>query len=124
MQMMAGPVTRAGDGHALLLTAGELRDRLFELLVGKVDLARDLAHLAVDLVLLCLLDPEAEGDVVVYGHRREERVALEHDADVAVLDGDARDVAALDHDGALRRLDEARDGAARWSCRSRRGRGR
>ena len=105
--MIAGPVTRARDGHALLLAAGELGHGLFELLVAQIDLFRDLAHLAVDLVLLHLLDLQAEGDVVVHRHRREEGVALEDDADVAVLDGDVGDVLPPDDDAALRRLDEA-----------------
>ena len=103
----------ARDGHALLLAAGELGDCLLELLVGKVDLLRDLAHLAVDLVLLQLLDLQSEGDVVVHRHSREEGVALEDDADVAVLDGDMGDVAVLDHNRAGDGLDEAGDGAQR-----------
>ncbi len=102
---------RAGDGNALLLAAGELRDGLFELIVGKIHLAGDLAHPAVDLILFRLLDLQAEGDVVIHRHRGKKRIALEHDADAAVLDGNAGDVAVLDHDAAAGRLDKARDGA-------------
>ena len=98
---------RAGDGDALLLTAGELGDGLLELLVGEVHLLRDRADLRVDLRLFHLLDLQAEGDVVIDRHRREQGVALEDDADVAVLDGDMGDVLAADDDAALGGLDEA-----------------
>ena len=104
---------RTGNRHALLLSAGELRYRLFELLVGKIDLFGDGADLFVHLRLAQLLDAQTERDVVVHGHRREERIALEHDADVPLLDGDMGDIPIADEHLPLRRLDEAGDGAER-----------
>ena len=106
---------RAGDGDALLLAAGELRHGFPELLVRKIDLFGDGADFFVHLGLLHFLDAQTERDVVVHGHRREERVALEHDADVPILDGHMGDVLIADEHLALRRLDEAGNGAER--CR-------
>ena len=101
----------AGDGHALLLAAGQLGHSLLQLLVAQVHLAGDVPHTLVDLCLFRLLDLQAEGDIVVDGHGGEQGVALEHDADVAVFDGDVGDVPILHHHGALHRIDEAGDGA-------------
>ena len=100
---------RAGDGDALLLAAGELRHGFPELLVRKIDLFGDSADFFVHLGLLHFLDAQTERDVVVHGHRREERVALEHDADVPVLDGHMGDVLIADEHLALGRLDKAGD---------------
>ena len=102
---------RAGDGHTLLLAAGQLGHGLLQLLIAEIHLAGDVPHALVDLRALRLLDLQAEGDVVVDGHGGEQGIALEHDADVAVLNGDVGDVLFLDYHSALRRLDEAGDGA-------------
>ena len=102
-----------GDGYALLLAAGELGHGLLELLVGEVYLPGDLPDPLIDLRLLHLLDLEAEGDIVIDRHGGEQSVALEHDADVAILDGHMGDVPALDEDAPGGGLDEARDGPQR-----------
>ena len=104
---------RAGNGYALLLAAGQLADRLFQLLIGKIYLLGDVTHLLVDLGLAQLLDFQAEGDVVVYRHGGEQGVALEHDADVPLFDRHPGNIPAVDAHGAADRLDEARDGAQR-----------
>ena len=100
-----------GDGHPLLLAAGQLGHGLGQLLIRQIHLFSNLAHLLVDLRLFDLLDLQAEGDVVVHRHGGEQGVALKDDADVAVLDGHAGDVPPLYYHGALRRLDKAGDGA-------------
>ena len=104
---------RPGDGHTLLLAAGELGHGLLKLLVAEVHLFGDLPDARIDLRLLDLLDLEAEGDVVIDRHGGEQSVALEHDADVAVLDGYVGDVPSLDEDAAGGGLDKARDGPQR-----------
>ena len=104
---------RAGDGHALLLAAGELADRLGQLLVAQIHLFGDGVHLFRDLRLAQLFDLQTEGNVVPHGHRGEQRVALEHDADVALFDGHVGDVLALHPHRAADRLDKAGDGAQR-----------
>ena len=50
-----------------------------------------------------LAHAQAEGDIVEDGHVREERVALEHHADVAPIRRHGGDVAAVDHDAARAR---------------------
>ena len=103
----------AGDGHALLLAAGELGYRLGQLLVGQVDLPCDGVYLFLDFRLIQLLDLQAECDVVPHRHRGKQGVALEHDADVALLYGHAGDVLPLHVHAAGRGLDEPGDGAQR-----------
>ena len=102
---------RAGDGHALLLAAGELADGFFQLLVGKVYLPGDVPHLLVDLGLAQFLNFQAEGDVVVHRHGGEQGVALEHDADIPLFDRHPGNVLVVDAHRAADRLDEARNGA-------------
>ena len=66
------------------------------------------------LVQLCALDApalEPEGDVVGDRQVREERVALEHGVDVALVRRQAGDVAVAEVDGARGRLLEAADHA-------------
>ena len=104
---------RTGDGHALLLAAGKLADRLFQLFVGQVHLAGDSAHLIIDFLLFELLHLQAEGDVVIDRHGREKRIALKHDADVALFNGDMGNIHALDANRAGNRLNKAGDGAKR-----------
>ena len=103
----------AGDGHPLLLTAGKLGHSLLELLVGKIHLSSNLPDLLIDLSLLELLDLQAEGDVVIDRHGGEQSVTLEHDADVAVLDGHMGDVPSLDEHAAGNGFDKACDGPER-----------
>ena len=97
----------------MLLGGGELGHGLLKLFVGEIHLLGDLPHPLIDLRLLDLLHLQAEGDVVIDRHGGEERVALEHDADVAVLDGHVGDVPSLDEHAAGDGLDEARDGPER-----------
>ena len=101
----------AGDGDALLLTAGQLADRLFELLVGQIDLAGNFPHLLVDCRLFQLFELQAECDVVVHRHRWEQRIALEDDADVALFNRHMGDILLVHRHRAGDRLNKAGDGA-------------
>ncbi len=56
-------------------------------------------------------DLEAEGDVLRHGQVGEQRIGLEHHADVALVGLQPRDVLAADDDGAGGRLLEAGDHA-------------
>ena len=80
----------AGQGHPLLLSAGELAG---EAVVhpGQSDKVEDLGD-AFDTVLLGDPVPNVVGD----GHMREQRVVLEHHPDPALL---GRDVDTLTEDG-------------------------
>ena len=101
---------RAGDGDALLLTAGELG----HVAVGVVLKAYQTQHthdLLGDNVLRLLLDGQAEGDVVVDVHVREERVFLEHGVDLALVGRDVHDILAVEEDLALGGLQEAAEDA-------------
>ena len=93
----------AGDGDALLLTAGELG----HVAVGVVLKAHQTQHthdLLGNNVLRLFFDGQAEGDVVVDVHVREERVFLEHGVDLALVGRDVHDVLAVEEDLALGRL--------------------
>ena len=101
---------RAGDGDALLLTAGELG----HVAVGVVLKAYQTQHthdLLRDNILRLLLDGQAEGDVVVDVHVREERVFLEYGVDLALVGRDVHDVLAVKEDLALGGLQEAAEDA-------------
>src|SRR2546430_2198175 len=82
------PVTLAGkkfiDGDTLALAAGELLRLALEELADTQHLA-DLVHAAIDLLLGHAAQLQAEGDVVVDGHVRIQRVVLEDHRDVPVL---------------------------------------
>ena len=91
---------RATHGHPLALTAGERAGLALEELGEPEDVGR-LADALVDLRLRRLPQPEAEGDVVVDGEVRVERVALEDHGDVAVARGHVIDDALADSKHAL-----------------------
>jgi hypothetical protein len=79
--------------------------------LGQVDELERLCDApgALGLVELLVLQPER--DVLGHVEMREERVALEHRVDVALVGRDARDIAAVEHDPPARRLLEAGDHA-------------
>ena len=101
---------RPGNGDPLLLSAGKLGHGLLQLLVGKVHLFGNLPDPLVNLRLFQLLDLQAESDIVVNGHSGEQGIALEHDADVPVLDGNMGNVPVLDPDGPGNRVNKAGNG--------------
>ena len=75
------------DGHPV----GELRE---------VHELEQLVHPVLDLGLGTLADLQAEGDVLGHRHVLEDRVVLEHEADVALLRRQLGGVGALDADRA------------------------
>ena len=93
------------EGHPLLLTAGELA------WVPGPERAEphQLQH-ALDawaqLGLPHPAPPQAEGDVLEYGHVREERVRLEDQAEIPPMDGHSRDVLPREDDLSTIGLDE------------------
>ena len=98
---------RSSHRHPLALTAGE-RARLAVEERLEVEDPRRLLHALVDLRLLLLPETQAEGDVVVDGQVRVERVALEHHRDVPVARRDLVHDPVADPDLALGDLLEAR----------------
>ena len=97
---------RAGERHALLLTAREFRRQL-AFVAAEPDALDDLADAALRDVAWRLPHLEREGDVLRHRHMRKERVALEHHAEGARLGAAQRDVLALAHQAAGGRLLEA-----------------
>ncbi len=97
---------RPRHGHALLLPAGQRLDRT----VGErrhmheVEEAGDRRR---DLARRSALGLQAEGDVLRDCQVRKERVALEDDADVALVRRQARELAPIERDGARIRRREA-----------------
>jgi hypothetical protein len=86
-----------GQGHALLLPTRELAG-----VPGPQRAEPDELERALDpcsqLGLRHPAPPQAEGDVLEHRHVREERIGLKHEADIAAVDGNARDVLAGQHD--------------------------
>ncbi len=99
---------RTGERDALLLPARELL-RLALREPGEADELEHLGHAPLELVLRHALALEAEGDVVLDRHVREERVALEDRVDVALVGREPDDVLVAEEDPALGRLLEAAD---------------
>ena len=98
----------AGQRHALLLAARELaREAAGER--RESDQFQSFADAPRPVVGGHALHLEPERDVLRHGHMREERVALEHDAEAALGRLDGKQVAAFEPDGAAARLDETRD---------------
>ncbi len=99
---------RPAHRDALPLPAGELRRPPAEEIV-EAEHRADAADADADLVLRNLPLLEAEGEVLVHGHVRVQRVVLEHHRDVAVARGDVVDHAVADGDGSGRGLLQAGD---------------
>ena len=90
---------RAAHGHALPLAAGQ-RGRLALEVLLQAEHPGHLGDPAPDLVLRRLALLQAEGEVLLDGHVRVERVVLEHHRDVAVLGRQVVDDPAADGDRA------------------------
>ena len=97
-------------GDALALAAGQRGRLALEVLLQAEHLG-DLADPALDLVLGGLALLEAEGQVLLHGHVRVERVVLEDHRDVAVLGRQVVHDPAADADGPGGDLLQAGDGA-------------
>ena len=101
---------RAGEGDALLLAAREL----IGIAVGELRQLDELEHLldaGIDLGGAAMRHLEAEGDVVAHRHVGEQRIGLEHHADLALMRLQVGHVLAIDADRAARRGLEAGDHA-------------
>ena len=98
----------SGDGHPLLLAAGELVDPALAVTLQVHQLQHGL-HLLFDLLLGGLLDPKAEGDVVEDVQVREQGVLLEDGVDLPLVGGYLGDVRAVHQNLARGGHDEARD---------------
>jgi hypothetical protein len=103
---------RPGDRDPLALPAGHLVGHPIEHSLQFDDL-RGLVDPLVDLLFLVVAEAEAEGDVLVNVHVREQRDVLEDHRDPAVLRRQVRHVPLADADGALRGHRQPRDGLHR-----------
>ena len=101
---------RATHCDALTLAARESARLALEEVLDLEDARRALDPL-LDFLLRQLVELEAEGEVLLDGHVRIERVALEHHRDVALLRRQVVDDAVADPDLAVGDLLEARNHA-------------
>jgi len=101
---------RAGDGDALLLAAGELRGQA---LVHALESDEPQELAAPRMAGAGAHATHAQGKLNVVGdrHMTEERVVLKHEADVALLRGNMRDVTAMQRDAPVIHSRQARDRA-------------
>ena len=101
---------RARNRHALLLAAGKAGNAaLFK--ARQTDQRQHAADLLGGLFLILLTQIRAEGDVLRDVQMREERVALEHGVDRALIRRQADDVLPFIEDFAAGRLFKAADAA-------------
>jgi hypothetical protein len=89
----------AGDGDALLLAARKFGRATLQKSLDAQN-GRDFVDAAINFGLGRLEPSEAEGDVVVHGHVRIERIVLEHHRDVAIARRKIVDHAAVDRNQA------------------------
>ena len=101
---------RAGDGDALALAAGELRDGPVGI-AGKMDHGEKLDDALLLFFLADTADAQRICDVLADGEVREERQRLEDHAEFALVRGNVGDVLAIELDGAAGRQVEAGDHA-------------
>ena len=103
---------RTGECHTLTLSAGHLlRKALLEAV--EVDRVEHLHHALPDLRLRQIAAAQTERDILEDVHVREQRVALEHEAEVPLVQRHMGVVLAVEEDVALHRLGEAADQAER-----------
>ncbi len=89
----------AGERDALLLAPRQL-ERVALAEAGQADELQHFVDAGAALVGGDAGDPEAEADIVLDVHVREQRIGLEHHSDLALVRWQRRDVLAFDQDGA------------------------
>ena len=102
----------AGQGHPLLLAAGELPG-IALVHAGELYQGEHVLHPLPDLLLGQLLELQAEGHVFKHRHMGEQRVVLEENADVAAVGRDGGHIFAVHQDLPGGGLGEAGDHAQR-----------
>ena len=98
------------DGHPLALAAGELVGKP-PLQPAQIQQLEELRHTRRNVEPPPAFDAQSEGDVLEHVHGLEQRVALEDEANVALLHGHVVDALAADKDVALGRHLQAGDHA-------------
>ncbi|MNQ22351.1 hypothetical protein D3C85_354930 [compost metagenome] len=93
---------RTGQCHTLLLTAGQLR-RITRGERVELNHAEDFFHAVTDIAFVQATDGQWKREVFRHGHVREQRVVLEHHADVALVRRHVVDRTACQQDLARRR---------------------
>ena len=91
---------RAGERDALALTARELV-RIPPLMTRQLHEVEEFAHARPDRAAFRLAHVERKGDVLLHREVREERVALEHEPDVALAQRRLGDVALAEIDATV-----------------------
>jgi hypothetical protein len=111
---------RPPEAGALLLTAGD-RARIAVQHIRDLQKLRHLLHTPLHLLARQALRLQREGDVLAHRQRRVERIALEGHRHMAARRRQPVDLAALERNGPLGRLLEARDHAQRRGLAAARG---
>ena len=101
---------RPGDGDALLLSAREL-GRIAPVVPLERDELQQLAPASASLFDADAARAQCELDVVGDAHVPEQRVVLEHEADLALARAHLRHVATVQHDAPAVDVRQPRDGA-------------
>ena len=97
-QQHAGLVHQtAGDGHTLLLAAGQLVDAA-ALVAFQTHRFQHFQHLGTDDVLRQLFQTQAEGHILKHVEMREQRVFLEHRVHLPLIGRQIRNVLAIKKD--------------------------
>ena len=90
----------AGNGHPLLLAAGQLGHAAFAV-TFQIDQGKHPVDLLLNDILAGFLDPQAEGNVFINVQVGEERVALEYGIDLPLVRRHVVNALAVKDDGAL-----------------------
>ena len=97
---------RARQRHALLLAAGQLDRPAVPEPLQLHQIERG-AHPGLPLRAADTAHAQRKGDIFCHAHVREQRVALEHQPEIALLRRQAGDIAPIEQDRALVRMHEA-----------------
>ena len=102
----------ARERDALLLAPGQLAGELL-FVAFEADQREHVAHVAADRVAGLAAHAQSIGHVLEHGQVREQRVVLEHEADIAPVRGQVGDIFRTEQDATTVRLLEAGDHAQR-----------
>ena len=96
---------RPGDGHTLLLSAGQ-QGGVFILITLQADKLQHFHDLLIDDILTHLLDLQSEGDIFVYAQMGKQGVFLKYGVQLPLVGGFLADLLAVEDDASLVRVQE------------------
>ena len=96
---------RPGNGHTLLLSAGQ-QSGVFILITLQADKLQHFHDLLIDDILTHLLDLQSEGDIFVYAQMGKQGVFLKYGIQLPLVGGFLADLLAVEDDASLVRVQE------------------